>query len=83
MPTIPRPFKRPSISLSGQVEREWREVPSDTLVPGDIVVDRGRVVSVIPSQSAATKVTAVTFQNGLTIMLANHSRQRAFVKVDG
>lgn len=46
MPKIPKPFKRPSINLDGDVKKEWREEYVDTLAVGDMVQDKGRIVEI-------------------------------------
>lgn len=44
-PSIPKPFQRPGIEITGAVKRWWHETPIDHIRRGDIIRDFGAVES--------------------------------------
>lgn len=42
-PSIPAPFKRPAVELTGSVKRTWGETRIDRIREGDIIRDFGAV----------------------------------------
>jgi hypothetical protein len=43
---LPKPHQRPSIDLSDNRPKSWQDLPAFKLTPGDIVLDRGKVIQV-------------------------------------
>lgn len=62
MPQKPKPFTRPSVDLGKPAERVWQTIRVSDLSPGDIVPEKGEVVSHAPT--LARGVQAVQFFSG-------------------
>lgn len=77
---LPKPFQRPSIDLSdpGQ-SRSWRTIWAKNLSEGDIVPDRGRVVSVESGYTDPAQVR-VEFLSGDRIYYTTHEQVWAFTQ---
>lgn len=46
-PSIPKPFQRPGIEITGAVRRYWHETPIDRIRQGDIIRDFGVVENTV------------------------------------
>ncbi len=78
MAQLPKPFSRPSVSLSDPEEkRDWKLLPASDLTPGDIVRNYGKVEKV----STDVGVTVVLWLNGTTASFESGDSVHAFVRV--
>lgn len=76
MSHIPKPFSRPSATISSSpVKRSWRYVSTGTLESGDIVEDKGEVVSVHHGVNVE-----VLFLSGARLNSRQAPAVRAFVR---
>ncbi len=78
MAQLPKPFSRPSVSLSVPEEkRDWKIIPASDLTPGDIVTSYGKVEEV----SSDVGVTVVLWLNGNTSSFESGDSVHAFVRI--
>lgn len=75
MASIPKPFARPSVSLSGH-SRSWKETTPDNLSEGDMVRDLGLLQAI--SEDDKTGNFLLQFQSGSTIYLTSETVVVAF-----
>lgn len=76
MASIPKPFSRPSISISS-VKRDWREISVYSLEPGDIARGWGEVSQVADDPDGVV----IIWKNGTRSVFAEGDKVTAFVKV--
>lgn len=77
MRSSPRKFVRPSVSLTGQVSREWRDnVPVMALSEGDLVADKGAIKLILAPNEGGFQLL---FVNGSSIWLGHQASVRAAV----
>ena len=62
MAHIPKPFKRPSVSVLDRTDRTWKMVFATNLSEGDIVTDKGQVEAIIRNH-----LVKVLFFSGETV----------------
>lgn len=74
----PKPFSRPSVSLSDGAKKEWREVRVREVKVGDLVVDYGLVEELL---STSFEDVAVLFASGATVYFDSDRKVTAFVEV--
>lgn len=77
MPSIPKPFKRPSIEVpSTAVKKEWRSVPLSSLAVGDLIAEFGLVREITQGQ-----YVVVVTSSGRTFSTESTQSVFAFVPV--
>lgn len=89
----PKPFSRPSISISTGAtgdKKEWRDVPPESVKPGDLLLGHGLVVGgtfteVTLDDDPGTPVKVVVYEmkSGKQVRVQNQETVRAFVTVSG
>jgi len=78
---IPKPFKRPSVSVSSSITRRWMDTEAGSLAVGDIVQDMGLVTELIPVPTTAPpEMIQIRFASGQITIFFCASDLRAFTE---
>ena len=80
MAYIPKPFKRPSVTVATSTGKQWKEVTPIYLSIGDIVQYRGRVDAIFSESGYVTLYFAdrssEVFETGQTVRAFTHGDGR-------